>query len=170
VPLKPSLRTQWVLALLVAALVIAGIVIVVADNGGLEGTPAPPISKAAVVEENRIADVLVREDQAPHVQTLPRHVPPAVGSARAVRAFMAEQIAGGHIAGGHIAGPIEHAGCAATHASSAARIVLRCTVQAADVAYPFDVVVTPANRQVTFCKRDYPPVPSMNIPVSSRCT
>ena len=36
--------------------------------------------------------------------------------------------------------------------------------------YPFDVVVTPANRRLTYCKRDYPPVPSMNIPVTARCT
>jgi hypothetical protein len=40
---------------------------------------------------------------------------------------------------------------------------------AADVNYDFlGVVDVPAHR-LTYCKRDEPPVPSMNIPVSRRC-
>jgi hypothetical protein len=39
----------------------------------------------------------------------------------------------------------------------------------ANVNYPFDAVIEPAVRHLTYCKRDIPPIPSMNIPVSARC-
>ena len=103
--LKPSLRIQWILALLVAALVVVGIVVFVDSNNQPESTPAPPISKAAVVEENREANILVRQDQAPHVESLRPGAAPAAGAASAVRAFIGRQIALGDIVG-----PIERAG------------------------------------------------------------
>jgi hypothetical protein len=42
-------------------------------------------------------------------------------------------------------------------------------VVVANVSYPFVGVVEPAARRLTYCKRDLPPVPTMNIPVSARC-
>ena len=37
------------------------------------------------------------------------------------------------------------------------------------MTYPFLGVVDPAARRITYCKRDPPPAPSDNVPVSSRC-
>ena len=42
-------------------------------------------------------------------------------------------------------------------------------VVAGGVTYPFLGVADPRARRVTYCKRDQPPVPSDNIPVSRRC-
>ena len=73
------------------------------------------------------------------------------------------------IARGFIDGPIERASCG-SRGGTPARLVFGCTVEAADVNYPFDAVLAPGAHRVTYCKRDLPPVPSMNIPVSPRCT
>jgi hypothetical protein len=161
---KPSLRVQWILSLSIAAVVVVVLVIVVDHGNQAANTPAPPINKAAVTEENREARILVTQDQTPHVAALTAGSP-AVAVAGAVRAYMADQVAHGFIDG-----PIERASCGAGTGSTPARLVFSCTVVAADVNYPFDAVVAPAAHQITYCKRDLPPVPSMNIPVSSRCT
>jgi hypothetical protein len=44
-----------------------------------------------------------------------------------------------------------------------------CVATANDVNYDFLGVVNVPAHQLTYCKRDEPPVPSMNIPVSPRC-
>ncbi len=58
--------------------------------------------------------------------------------------------------------------------STAARQVLHCTAVTASsvgkLSYPFDGVVAPTSATITYCQRVQPPVPSMNIPVSRRCT
>ncbi len=163
--LKPSLRVQWILSLSVAAILVTALVVVVDRGNHAANQPAAPIGKAAVIEENREARILVTQDQVPHVASLPRGVATTVGVAATVKALM-----NGEIRRGEIAGPIERAGCRPARGSSPGRLVYGCTVEAADVNYPFDAVVVPATRLVTYCKRDLPPVPSMNIPVSARCT
>jgi hypothetical protein len=161
---KPSLRVQWILALSIAAVVVVVLVIVVDNGNQSANTPAPPINRAAVTEENREARILVRQDQTPHLAALTSGSL-AASVAGAVRAYMSAQVAHGFIDG-----PIEHISCGVGKGSTPARLVFHCTVVAANVNYPFDAVVVPAAHQITYCKRDLPPVPSMNIPVSARCT
>jgi hypothetical protein len=162
---KPPPRVQWILALSVAALVVVAVVLFVRHENQAANGPAPPINKAAITEENREADIVVSEDQAPHVAVLGRGLALSAGLTSAVTAYMAKQISLGFIDG-----PIEASKCSPRAGGTATRLVFLCTIEAAYVNYPFDAVITPANRQITYCKRDYPPVPSMNIPVSSRCT
>jgi hypothetical protein len=161
---KPSLRVQWILSVSIAAVVVVVLVIVVDKGNQTANAPAPPINRAAVTEENREARILVTQDQAPHLAALPAGST-AAAVAGVVRAYMS-----GQIAHGVIDGPIEHSSCGAGEGSTPARLVFDCTVVAADVNYPFDAVVAPAAHQITYCKRDLPPAPSMNIPVSARCT
>lgn len=163
--LKPSLRVQWIASLSVAAILLTALVVFVDRGNRAANQPAAPISKAAVTEENREARILVTEDQAPHVASLPHAIATAAGVAATVRASIA-----GEIQRSEIVGPIERSYCRKARGSSPGRLVYGCTVEAADVNYPFDAVVTAASRRVTYCKRDLPPVPSMNIPVSARCT
>jgi hypothetical protein len=165
VTVKPSLRVQWILSLSVAAILVTALVVIVDHGNHAANQPAPPISRAAVTEENREARILVTQDQAPHVAPLPH----GVGTASAVAATVQTLIAG-EIRRSEIVGPIERSGCRPARGSSPGRLVYGCTVEAASVNYPFDAVVVPAARQITYCKRDQPPVPSMNIPVSTRCT
>ncbi len=146
-----------------AALVIAVVVFVEGAGSQLPGTPAPPISRAAIVEQNREADALVSQDQAPRVATLKAGVAPAGGATAAVTAAITRELRAGAITG-----RLQGSSCTLTATASAARRAFRCRVEVGNVYYPFDAVVV--GRTVTYCKRDYPPVPSMNIPVSARCT
>jgi hypothetical protein len=73
---------------------------------------------------------------------------------------------------GAMDGPIRSASCHVVTGAGGtrARRVLRCDVTASDITYPFDGVVEPAAGTATYCQRVAPPVPSMDIPVSRRCT
>jgi hypothetical protein len=111
---------------------------------------------------NAESTVVVKQDQAPHVAKLKPGLSPEAGIARAVKADIASSVNQGFING-----PIEHAGCRAL-APHAARF--SCTVVAANISYPFLGVVDVSAGRITYCKKDQPPVPSQNIPVSRRCT
>lgn len=161
--LKPSLRVQWILSFAVGAIVIAALVVVV-DRSGNPSAPAPPLNKNVVETENREAEILVSQDQAPHVVRLAHRMTAAAALTAALSVYMSQQISHGSIDG-----PIERSSCSPRGGTSA-RQLFSCTVEAADVNYPFAGVVAPAARLVTFCKRDYAPVASMNIPLSRRCT
>ena len=128
-------------------------------------------SKSALIEENREDTDLVREQQAPHVAQLAPGSPRADGLRAAVVRYMHYEI--NH---GVMDGPVKSSSCHARSAvmrgrrSGRARLVMHCDVTAADVTYPFDGVVQPSAKLITYCQRVAPPIPSLNIPVSKRCT
>jgi hypothetical protein len=124
-------------------------------------------SQSAVAEQHREDAILVRQQQAPHVARAASGEAPAVAARRAVVAYMNRQINSGSMAG-----PIRHASCRAAAGSTRGRLVFHCfvTASALVVTYPFDDVVQPRAGTVTYCQRVAPPIPSMNIPVSRRCT
>jgi hypothetical protein len=165
VNVKPPLRLQWILSLTVATALVVAVIVFVESHGGNPATPAPLIDRAALLEGNREAVALIGTDQAPHVVPLRPGFSPQGGLVAAVTAFVRDEIAHGTITGA-----LQRSACRAAAGGRAGRPVFRCTVEVGDVYYPFDGVVVPRRRQVTFCKRDYPPVPSMHIPVSARCT
>jgi hypothetical protein len=70
---------------------------------------------------------------------------------------------------GFLNGPLQRSTCRPLK-SNGDSLRFSCAVIAANVNYPFLGVVDVAARRITFCKRDPPPVPSENIPVSRRCT
>jgi hypothetical protein len=165
---RPPGWRQWALALGGATVFIVALIVFVNREDQTANQPAGVSSPAAIAEQNREARIIVGRDQAPHVVALRGHL--AAGSAlgAAVVGYMKRQIASGSIDG-----PVMRSGCTPTPAavgSSATRLAFRCNVEAANVNYPFLGVVATASKQVTYCKRDAPPVPSMNIPVSGRCT
>ena len=69
---------------------------------------------------------------------------------------------------GIIDGPLGRIACRRT-GDTPGRRAFKCTAVAGGVSYPFLGVVDLRARRVTYCKRDEPPVPSLNIPVSRRC-
>jgi hypothetical protein len=119
---------------------------------------------AAQVEANRDAEILVEQDQAPRTARLSAGLAPAAALEQTIHARMARQIAAGAIDG-----PLKRARCKASGASKGARKAFDCTIVAASVTYPFLGVVDTSARRVTYCKRDAPPVPSENVPISRRC-
>jgi hypothetical protein len=158
---------QWVLPFSVAgALVLAVVLFVNYETNDVPAT-AGYNSPAAVAEQNREDTILVREQQAPHHARLLAGQPAAGGLRRAVLAYMTRQIDQGTIDG-----PIEHASCRPAPGTASTRLTFRCEVTASAqmVTYPFDGVVQPSARAITYCQRVTPPVPSMNVPVSGRCT
>jgi hypothetical protein len=158
--LRPPLWARWVISLGAGLILLLALILFVEHNSNnSEATQSP----SAVVRANREAEVVVSQDQAPHVAVVPAGAGAQAAIARAVRSDMTKLIVGAIVDG-----PLTRVGCtrAGTHAGQPA---FRCTAVAAGVNYPFLGVVDLATRRVTYCKRDVPPTPSLNIPVSPRC-
>jgi hypothetical protein len=158
------LWAQWVIPFAVAAAVVIALVVFV--NYETNHTPAVAgTNPGAVQEQNREDTILVQQQQAPHVVSLKASESSAHAIHAAVVAYMTHQIDVGAMDG-----PIRSATCTRA-GGTAARVVFHCRVAASAqlVTYPFDGVVQPALRTVTFCQRVAPPIPSMNVPVSTRC-
>lgn len=152
---------RWVLSLAVFSALIVALIRLVDNNG----SPAQATtSNSAVVQQNEQAEAVVAADQAPHTTRLQAGAAPAAALDHAVRADMAAKIARRELDG-----PLQRSSCAPAGGTKA-KLGFRCTVQAGGVAYPFVGVVDVAAREITYCKRDPPPVPSENVPVSPRCT
>jgi len=155
------LRLRWFLSVLVAVIVL---VLVVRFVNAHNNDATASESSSAAARANQESTVIVEQDQAPHVAKLKPGVSPTTGLARAVRGDINY-----NVNQGFINGPIEHAGCAALEPHGHV-LRFRCTVVAANIQYPFLGVVDVSTKRITYCKRDPPPVPSQNIPVSRRCT
>ncbi len=125
----------------------------------------PSLNEASEVRANREAEILVAEDQAPHTLALASREKPAVAVERAIKARISSQITAGAIDG-----PLQHSTCRATATRPGGRTAFNCAVVAGSVTYPFLGVVDTTARTVTYCKRDPPPAPTDNVPVSPRCT
>jgi hypothetical protein len=162
---------QWALPFGIAAAVVIALVLYVEHQTNDVSPIAGVTSKSALVEENREDTDLVRQQQAPHVAKLAQGLAPSAALQAAVVGYM-------HYEVNHrvMAGPVQSSSCHAVGSgsgsggASAARLVMHCDVKAASVTYPFYGVVQPATKQITYCQRIAPPIPSLNIPVSKRCT
>jgi hypothetical protein len=155
---RPPLWLTYLLSVVVAVAVIVLMIRFVSTHN-TDG-PVTPNAKAEV-RANREAEILVKEDQAPRVLTLPRGVSPRSGLVRAVRADISQRIASASIDG-----PLQRVACARIQGAPG----YRCTATAAFVNYDYLGVASRRAHRITLCRRDLPPVPAMNIPVSARCT
>jgi len=160
--MRPPLWLQWVLSIVVATAAIFALVRFVQSNTANQITTESP---AGEVRQNQEAEALVAEDQTPHTLRLPRHTAPAATLNRAIRADMTTMIDQGSLDG-----PLQRSSCAPTGPIGMAGQRFRCTVSAAGVSYPFVGVIDARARTIVYCKRDPPPVPSQNVPLSPRCT
>ena len=158
-----SLRARWLLTILVAGALVAGIVIAI-DRAG----PAGSTSEAGAESEiTRMADIAITEDQAPHTAVLPAGAAPGSALQRAIEADVRQLIAGNQMVG-----PLQGVSCRAAGAGSAGRDPYRCAVRSADITYTFPAVVDERRRRLTWCKVDPPAASgeaSPEIPVSASC-
>jgi hypothetical protein len=156
---------QWLIPFAVAAIVVLALVLFV--NHETTGVPQiATVSPSAAKEENRVDTILVRQQQAPHTARL------AVGESAvkelrsSITTWMTHQISLGNMNG-----PIKRLACRTTAGSTSARMVYSCDLTAsAALTYPFDGVIERSTGAITWCQRVTPPIPSMNVPVSPRCT
>jgi hypothetical protein len=147
---------------LVAAVLLTLMVVWVSGHN----TDSGPVNRnpAAQIRADHEAALLVAEDQAPHVASLPAGLPVTAGLERVIHARLA-----GQVHSGAISGPLKPAHCRLAGAGTATAVGFACTINSGSVSYPFLAAVDTAARRVTYCKRDPPPVPSQDVPVSSRC-
>lgn len=157
----PPLWLRYVLAMSTAASVL--IALVIAEHNSNGGAPAPE-NPAAEVQANRESRILVAQDQAPHTVRLPRRAVPHTTLEHAIASDMT-----GRIRHHELSGPLQNARCAASGAEHATRRAFLCTVLAGDARYPFLGIVDLRADTVTWCKRDPPPTPALNVAVSAKC-
>lgn len=155
---------MWIASFGVAAALVIALIVFVDGNNPTDDAPPEGPSASVLAQQNRDAAVVVSQDQAPHTVALKSGTSPSGAIRQAVTGYMKSQIASGAIDG-----PLMRSSCTVTAGSSRSRPAFRCSVMAGNVQYPFLGVVDVAARQVVYCKRDAPPVPSMNIPVSPHC-
>ena len=158
--IRPPLWLRWALSLLVAA---AAAVVIVEFVDHHNGNALAHLNRAALQRAAREATVVVGQDQAPHTVRLAHGASASATLVSAVRADMRHRIATGNIGG-----PLQKVTCARSGASGGAQ-GFNCRAVAASVSYPFLAVATPRAGHAVYCKRDPPPAPSENIPVSRRC-
>jgi hypothetical protein len=161
-PHAPPLWVRWILAIVVAAALLAGVVIATTRAG-----PEGPTSEAgAEAEINRIADITITKDQAPHFASFAAGSTPTSALDRAIEGDVRRRIAGQQLTG-----PLHRVICRATSASSSGRVPYRCTARSAGIEYPFLAVVDERRQRLTWCKVDPPAVADAGpeIPVSVRC-
>jgi hypothetical protein len=151
---------RWALSITVAVALAAGLVVWVDHHNGNGLATQNP---AALARANREAEIVVAQDQAPHVIRLRSTADPRAAFTRTVRADMTQRINRGIIDG-----TLQRVTCD-RHGGAGGTLSFSCAAIVDGVNYPYAGVVHVAARQLIYCKRDEPPVPSQNIPVSRRC-
>ncbi|MFZ1996242.1 MAG: hypothetical protein WAU75_19180 [Solirubrobacteraceae bacterium] len=152
---------RFVLALSVGAILLVALIIFVSHNNTDSPRTLTPSEQAKV---NREAALVVAADQAPHIVRLARGETPHAGVLRTIRATMSSLVDKGVIDG-----PLQRTRCT-RHGGQAGRPAFSCVATAADENYNFVGVVDVPARQLTYCRREPPPVPSEKIPLSPACT
>jgi hypothetical protein len=152
---------RWLVASAVAAGLLVGLVLAVHRAG-----PEGPTSEAqAEAETNRIADIAITEDEAPHFATLPQSLPAAIALKQAIGGD-----ARSRIASGQLGQPLQSVMCQVSGTSSSGRTPYHCAVRSAGVSYPFIAVADQHARRLVWCKVDKPAVAGgPEVLVSARC-
>jgi hypothetical protein len=148
---------------IVGVAVIAAIVIAT-NRAGPEGVAAEGSIEAEI---NRIADVSITEDEAPHSAGLSTDSAPALALERAIVSDVRQRIAANQLTG-----PLQGVSCTSSGTASAGRDPYSCTVRSAGITYPFLAVVNASQHRLTWCKVDSAPKgeASPEIPISPSCT
>ncbi len=157
---RPPLWARWAFSLLVGVAVIVALVVFVEHNNN---NSLAHISAKAAAQETEQARIVVGQDQAPHTATLPAGADARTRVTAAVRANIRHRLKQGTIEG-----QLDSVGCRQS-GRQGAKLGFHCTAVVSHARYPYLAVVDPAARKLVYCKRDLPPIPSENIPVSARC-
>lgn len=164
----PPLWARWLLTILafVVLIVAVGVLVRSAGSGGGGISGSARSEAAAEAEANREGQIVVAQDQAPHVAPLRSGVAAQVALTRAIATDVNNRIEHGALTG-----PLQSVHCRASGSPHAGRRPFRCTVRSAGIAYPFLGVLDERARELTWCKVDPSPVANapLEVPVSPRC-
>ena len=153
---------KFAAAFTVGAILLVALIIFVNHNNTDSNQTLTPSEQAKV---NREAERVVAADQAPQRGHADQRRQPA----RRVRAHRPPGDVRPRQQGRQVDGPLQRVRCT-RHGGAAGQLGFSCVATADDVNYDFVGVVDVPARRLTYCKRDEPPVPSQNIPVSAACT
>jgi hypothetical protein len=158
----PPMWARWALAIVLAVAVVAAIVIAT-NRAGPEGSNS---EAAAEAEVNRISDIAITEDQAPHSATLAPGSAPTSALELAIALDIRRRIAAAQLTG-----PLAGVACVEGGPGRTGRVPYRCTARSAGIAYTFLAVVDASRQRLTWCKVDPPPVSGVGpeIPISASC-
>ena len=158
--LFPALWMRWAISITVGAAAIVALVVFVEHNNNNSEAKGSP---GALVREQQEAQALIGADQAPHTFVVRDGQSLNAGLVAAVRGDLRNGLKTGDIQG-----RIQKIDCRRSGAR-AGRVAYHCVAQVQNVKYPFLGVYVAKTKRITYCKRDFPPVRSENIPVSRRC-
>ncbi len=153
------LWARWLLTLLAFALLIVAIRTVVRTSGASsEASPEAEI--------NRVSEIVIAQDQAPHTAPL---LPGETARSGLQSAIAAD--ARNRIRRAELTGPLQSVRCAPSGPPQAGRRPFSCTVRSAGIAFSFLGVVDERAETLTWCKRDPPPTIASppTAPISSSC-
>ena len=132
--MRPPLWARWAISLVVAAVLV---VLLVRFVGHHNGNALAHQNAAAVQQEDRQAQIVVGQDQAPKTVTIAAGSTTRAALVSAVRGEMRHRVATGNVAG-----QLRSVSCRQT-GRRAGRLAFRCTAVAGHVRYPFLAVATP---------------------------
>jgi hypothetical protein len=156
---------QWALPFGIAILAVVALVVFVHHQTDDTPSEAPVNSPSAIVAQNKEADGVMRQEEAPQFATLKPGVKPADGLKTAIATWIDREIKLGQYGG-----PLTKESCTPTAGSTAARAAFKCWMVTANVRYPFYGVVTPATGKITYCQKVTPPVFGMpGLKLSKSC-
>jgi hypothetical protein len=159
------LWAQWALPFGIAIIVVVALVAYTEHQTNDVPTEASVNSPSAIVAQDREADTLMRQEEAPQLAKLQPGVTPAAGIRTAIAGWLNHQIKIGAYGG-----PLTRQSCSKTTGSTAARVAFRCEMVTANVKYPFYGVVVPAIGSITYCQKVTPPVYGMAaLKLSTAC-
>jgi hypothetical protein len=159
---RTPLWARWLLTLFAFALLIVAIRIVASRSV----TSTAESSPTAEAEANRVGELVVATDEAPHSSPLRAGAP--VGSA--LQSAIAIDVHS-RIRHGELTGPLRSVRCAPSGGSRAGRRPFSCTVLSAGISYTFLAVADEHARTLTWCKSDPAPTSSgqPTAQINSRC-
>jgi hypothetical protein len=154
------LSARWAISLLVAIVLVVLLVRFVDRHSN---NSLAHVSQKNLSAEAGQAKIVIGQDQAP----VTVHVAAGASAQTALIAGVRRDM-NRRITSATIDGPLTGVACGIS-GHHGALVGYHCLAEAAHVRYPFVAVLTPSAHRVVFCKKDFPPIPSENIPVSARC-
>jgi hypothetical protein len=166
--LRLPLWLRYAIAISTATIIFVALVIYVHDHQAQsEGLPASP-SRAQAAQEQKQDEVVIGQQQAPHVVRLATGTAPLQAARAAVHRYVTDQVSQSQVAG-----PVDGPATCTAGGGSPTRLLFHCNVRAGSAAtqlrYPFVAVVVPSAARVTYCQVVTPPYPVKAVPISAAC-
>lgn len=165
-PGHPLMRTRlplwvrWLVSLVVFSALGAGLVVLSRDRDALYSS-----DPAAQAEADRLARIVMAEDQQPHTAAWRRGTRPGRQLEREITRDVRERVRRGQLTG-----RLNRVRCGSARRRTRGRVGFSCTAVVDGVTYPFAGAADRRARRLTWCKRNPGPNRASEVPLDRRCT